>query len=80
MLEKLAKHHVLWLQMLINLGCDSNLAKDIVQDMAIIFCALALYKINNENVDIINLFLHEHFDIKLNDRDYLSTIKNITSN
>lgn len=33
MLEKLAKHHVLWLQMLINLGCDSNLAKDIVQDM-----------------------------------------------
>ena len=33
MLDKLAKHHVLWLQMLINLGCNPVLAKDIVQDM-----------------------------------------------
>jgi len=33
MLEKLAVHHNLWLQMLNNLGCESELAKDLVQDM-----------------------------------------------
>lgn len=35
MLEKLAVHHVLWLQMLNNLGCEDELAKDLVQDMYI---------------------------------------------
>lgn len=35
MLEKLAKHHVLWIKMLVNLGCDVEDAKDIVQDMYI---------------------------------------------
>lgn len=33
MLEKLAKHHDLWIKMLINLGCDLDVAKDIVQNM-----------------------------------------------
>tara|TARA_R110002153_G_scaffold79474_1_gene202842 strand:+ start:1674 stop:2204 length:531 start_codon:yes stop_codon:yes gene_type:complete len=33
MLEKLAKHHDLWLKMLINLGCDIETSKDLVQDM-----------------------------------------------
>lgn len=33
MLEKLAVHHVLWLQILNNLGCEDELAKDLVQDM-----------------------------------------------
>ena len=33
MLEKLAKHHDLWIKMLINLGCDLDTAKDIVQNM-----------------------------------------------
>lgn len=33
MLDKLAKHHDLWIKMLINLGCDNNTAKDIVQNM-----------------------------------------------
>ena len=33
MLKKLAVHHVLWLQMLNNLGCEQELAKDLVQDM-----------------------------------------------
>lgn len=35
MLEKLAVHHVLWIKMLINLGCDVEDAKDLVQDMYI---------------------------------------------
>ena len=35
MLEKLAQHHVLWIKMLINLGCDVEDAKDLVQDMYI---------------------------------------------
>jgi RNA polymerase sigma factor (sigma-70 family) len=33
MLDKLAKHHDLWIKMLINLGCDNTTAKDIVQNM-----------------------------------------------
>lgn len=33
MLDKLSKHHDLWLQMLNNMGCNSEVAKDIVQDM-----------------------------------------------
>ena len=33
MLEKLAKHHDLWIKMLINLGCDVETSKDLVQDM-----------------------------------------------
>lgn len=33
MLDKLAKHHDLWIKMLINLGCDDNTSKDIVQNM-----------------------------------------------
>jgi hypothetical protein len=33
MLEELAKHHNLWIKMLINLDCDESLANDIVQDM-----------------------------------------------
>ena len=33
MLEKLAKHHDLWIKMLVNLGCDVETAKDLVQDM-----------------------------------------------
>ena len=35
MLEKLAQHHVLWIKMLVNLGCDVEDAKDLVQDMYI---------------------------------------------
>jgi RNA polymerase sigma factor (sigma-70 family) len=33
MLEKLAVHHELWIKMLLNLGCDIYVAKDLVQDM-----------------------------------------------
>lgn len=33
MLEKLSKHHDLWLKMLNNMGCNNDVAKDIVQDM-----------------------------------------------
>ena len=33
MLEKIAVHQELWIKMLVNLGCDINLAKDLVQDM-----------------------------------------------
>ena len=33
MLEKLAKHHDLWIKMLVNLGCNVEDAKDLVQDM-----------------------------------------------
>ncbi len=33
MLDKLAKHHDLWIKMLINLGCDNSTSKDIVQNM-----------------------------------------------
>ena len=33
MLEKLAVHHELWIKMLVNLGCDIDVAKDLVQDM-----------------------------------------------
>jgi RNA polymerase sigma factor (sigma-70 family) len=35
MLEKLAKHHDLWIKMLVNLGCNAPLAQDLVQDMYI---------------------------------------------
>lgn len=35
MLEKLAVHHDLWIKMLINLGCNEENAKDLVQDMYI---------------------------------------------
>ena len=35
MLEKLAQHHVLWIKMLVNLGCGVEDAKDLVQDMYI---------------------------------------------
>lgn len=35
MLEKLAVHHILWIKMLVNLGCDVEDAKDLVQDMYI---------------------------------------------
>ena len=35
MLEKLAVHHELWIKMLINLGCEKETAKDLVQDMYI---------------------------------------------
>ena len=35
MLEKLSKHHELWIKMLVNLDCDIDLAKDIIQDMYI---------------------------------------------
>ena len=33
MLEKLAVHHELWIKMLVNLGCNIDVAKDLVQDM-----------------------------------------------
>lgn len=33
MLEKLSKHHDLWIKMLVNLGCEVELAKDLVQEM-----------------------------------------------
>lgn len=33
MLEKLAVHHELWIKMLVNLGCKTDVAKDLVQDM-----------------------------------------------
>ena len=33
MLEKLAQHHLLWIKMLVNLGCKLEDAQDIVQDM-----------------------------------------------
>lgn len=33
MLEKLAVHHLLWIKMLVNLGCKVEDAQDIVQDM-----------------------------------------------
>ena len=33
MLEKLAVHHELWIMMLVNLGCKTDVAKDLVQDM-----------------------------------------------
>jgi len=33
MLEKLAVHHELWIKMLVNLGCNIYVAKDLVQDM-----------------------------------------------
>lgn len=33
MLEKIAVHQELWIKMLVNLGCDISLAKDLVQDM-----------------------------------------------
>lgn len=35
MLDKLAKHHDYWIKILINLGCNLDLAKDIVQEMYI---------------------------------------------
>ena len=35
MLEKLAVHHILWIKMLVNLGCKVEDAKDLVQDMYI---------------------------------------------
>ena len=35
MLEKLAVHHLLWIKMLVNLGCKLEDAKDLVQDMYI---------------------------------------------
>jgi len=35
MLEKLAVHHLLWIKMLVNLGCKVEDAKDLVQDMYI---------------------------------------------
>ena len=33
MLEKLAVHHILWIKMLVNLGCKVEDAQDLVQDM-----------------------------------------------
>ncbi len=33
MLEKLAAHHLLWIKMLVNLGCKKEDAQDLVQDM-----------------------------------------------
>jgi len=33
MLEKLAAHHLLWIKMLVNMGCKTEDAKDLVQDM-----------------------------------------------
>tara|TARA_B110000503_G_C6957546_1_gene333624 strand:- start:204 stop:737 length:534 start_codon:yes stop_codon:yes gene_type:complete len=35
MLEKLAVHHLLWIKMLVNLGCKVEDAQDLVQDMYI---------------------------------------------
>jgi len=35
MLEKLAVHHTLWIKMLVNMGCNVETAKDLVQDMYI---------------------------------------------
>ena len=35
MLEKIAVHQELWIKMLVNLGCNVQLAKDLVQDMYI---------------------------------------------
>ncbi len=35
MLEKLAVHHLLWVKMLVNMGCNREDAKDLVQDMYI---------------------------------------------
>lgn len=35
MLDRLSKKHNLWLKMLINLGCDNDIAEDIVQEMYI---------------------------------------------
>jgi len=35
MLEKLAVHHKLWIKMLVNMGCNLETAKDLVQDMYI---------------------------------------------
>jgi len=35
MLEKLAKHHDLWVKMLINLGCNYQTAQDLTQEMYI---------------------------------------------
>ena len=33
MLEKLAAHHLLWIKMLVNMGCKTEDAKDLVHDM-----------------------------------------------
>lgn len=35
MLEKIAKNHSLWIKMVINMGCDVDVAEDIVQEMYI---------------------------------------------
>lgn len=33
MLEKLAENHILWIKMVVNMGCDKTVAEDIVQSM-----------------------------------------------
>ena len=34
-LGKIAKNHALWLKMVLNMGCNPNVAEDIVQEMYI---------------------------------------------
>ena len=71
MLKKLAVHHVLWLQMLNNLGCEQELAKDLVQDMY-----LRLHRLVKDEQDIMYFNdVNKFFVYKVLKNMYLTTMK-----
>ena len=71
MLEKLAVHHVLWLQILNNLGCEDELAKDLVQDMYV-----RLHRLVKNEQDIMYFNdVNKFFVYKVLKNLYLSAMK-----
>ena len=71
MLEKLAVHHVLWLQILNNLGCEDELAKDLVQDMYV-----RLHRLVKDEQDIMYFNdVNKFFVYKVLKNLYLSAMK-----
>jgi RNA polymerase sigma factor (sigma-70 family) len=76
MLDRLAKHHDLWVKMLINLGCDKTDADDLVQDMYIRLYDL----VKDESRIFYNDDVNKYFVYKVLRNMYFSYLKDGYSN
>jgi RNA polymerase sigma factor (sigma-70 family) len=76
MLDRLAKHHDLWVKMLINLGCDKTDADDLVQDMYIRLYDL----VKDESRIFYNDDINKYFVYKVLRNMYFSYLKDGYSN
>ena len=76
MLDRLAKHHDLWVKMLINLGCEKTDADDLVQDMYIRLYDL----VKDESRIFYNDDINKYFVYKVLRNMYFSYLKDGYSN